>query len=176
VLTEAGGRSTGAGPAEDWAKGRFGAPYLRDALLDHGVFCETLETAAIWSDVAQLKESVTETLRTGFADHDAKSLVMCHISHVYPTGAALYFTIIGNLQGSGDQVLTQWDAIKSRVNDAILANGGTISHHHGVGRDHAPWLAKEIGDGGMRILRALKTELDPAGIMNPGALIAPELS
>ena len=171
VLAEAGGRSTGAAPAEEWAKGRFGAPYLRDALLDHGVFCETLETAALWSDLADLKSAVTEALRAGFAEHDAKSLVMCHISHVYPTGAALYFTIIANLRGSGDEVLAQWDAVKTRVNDAILAGGGTISHHHGIGRDHAPWLAQEIGDGGMRILRALKTELDPAGVMNPGALI-----
>ncbi|MGO2746010.1 FAD-binding oxidoreductase [Microbacterium sp.] len=169
VLTAAGGRSTGADPAEDWAKGRFGAPYLRDALLDHGVFCETLETAAVWADVAPLKAAVTTALSAGFTAQDSKSLVMCHISHIYPTGAALYFTIIGNLKGD---VLAQWDAIKSRVNDAILENGGTISHHHGIGRDHAPWLAKEIGEGGIRILRALKTELDPAGIMNPGALIA----
>lgn len=168
VLTDAGGRSTGPEPAEEWAKGRFGAPYLRDALLDHGVFCETLETATVWSKVAQVKTAVTDALRTGFADHDAKVLVMCHISHVYPTGAALYFTIIGNLKGD---VLSDWDAIKSRVNDAILQAGGTISHHHGVGRDHAPWLADEIGDGGIRILRALKTELDPTGIMNPGALL-----
>ncbi len=169
VLTAAGGRTTGSAPAEEWAKGRFGAPYLRDALLDHGVFCETLETATIWSNIARLKSAVTETLRTGFADHDAKSLVMCHISHVYPTGAALYFTIIGNLRGD---VLDQWDAIKSRVNDTILANAGTISHHHGVGRDHAPWLAQEIGAGGIRILRAVKDALDPTGIMNPGALLA----
>ncbi|WP_250646217.1 FAD-binding oxidoreductase [Microbacterium tenebrionis] len=168
VLTDAGGRSTGPEPAEEWAKGRFGAPYLRDALLDHGVFCETLETATLWSKVAQVKTAVTEALRSGFADHDAKALVMCHISHVYPTGAALYFTIIGNLKGD---VLSDWDAIKSRVNDAILQAGGTISHHHGVGRDHAPWLAHEIGDGGIRILRALKAELDPTGIMNPGALL-----
>jgi len=168
VLTAAGGRSTGEAPAEEWAQGRFGAPYLRDALLDHGVFCETLETASVWSDVPKLKAAVTEAIRAGFDGQDAKSLVMCHISHVYPTGAALYFTIIGNLKGD---VLPQWDTIKSRVNDAILANGGTISHHHGVGRDHAPWLAKEIGDGGIRILRALKAELDPAGVMNPGALI-----
>ncbi|WP_417511215.1 FAD-binding oxidoreductase [Microbacterium sp.] len=169
VLTAAGGRSTGTAPAEEWAKGRFGAPYLRDALLDHGVFCETLETAAVWADVARVKSAVTEALREGFADHDTKSLVMCHISHIYPTGAALYFTVIANLRGD---VLSEWDAIKSRVNDAILHAGGTISHHHGVGRDHAPWFAQEVGDGGIRILRALKTELDPTGIMNPGALIS----
>ncbi|MGP6171683.1 FAD-binding oxidoreductase [Microbacterium sp. A196] len=169
VLIAAGGRSTGTAPAEEWAKGRFGAPYLRDALLDHGVFCETLETAAVWADVARLKSAVTEALREGFTDHDTKSLVMCHISHIYPTGAALYFTVIANLRGD---VLSEWDAIKSRVNDAILSAGGTISHHHGVGRDHARWFAQEVGDGGIRILRALKTELDPTGIMNPGALIS----
>lgn len=168
VLAEAGGRSTGTAPAEDWARGRFGAPYLRDSLLDHGVFCETLETATVWADIEQLKAAVTGAIRSGFAEQDAKSLVLCHISHVYPTGAALYFTIIGNLRGD---VLAQWDLIKTRVNDAILANGGTISHHHGVGRDHAAWLATEIGAGGMRILRAVKAELDPAGIMNPGAVM-----
>lgn len=168
VLTDAGGRSTGAEPAEDWARGRFGAPYLRDSLLDHGVFCETLETATVWADIEQLKTAVTEAIRSGFAEHDAKSLVLCHVSHIYPTGAALYFTIIGNLRGD---VLAQWEIIKTRVNDAILANGGTISHHHGVGRDHAAWLATEIGAGGIRILRAVKAELDPAGIMNPGAVL-----
>lgn len=168
VLTEAGGRSTGPDAAEEWARGRFGAPYLRDALLDHGVFCETLETATTWANLAALKSAVTETIRSGFADHDGKSLVMCHISHVYPTGAALYFTIIGNLRGD---VLEEWDLIKSHVNDAILAQSGTISHHHGVGRDHAPWLAREIGTGGIRILQAVKAELDPAGIMNPGAVL-----
>lgn len=168
VLTEAGGRSTGPAPAEEWARGRFGAPYLRDALLDHGAFCETLETATTWADLPGLKAAVTEAIRSGFAAQDSKSLVMCHISHIYPTGAALYFTIIGNLRGD---VLEQWALIKSRVNDAILAHSGTISHHHGVGRDHAPWFAREVGDGGIRMLRAVKDELDPSGIMNPGALL-----
>lgn len=173
VLTEAGGRATGPAPAEEWARGRFGAPYLRDALLDHGAFCETLETATIWADIPQLKAAVTDAIRSGFTDHDSKSLVLCHVSHVYPTGAALYFTIIGNLRGD---VLEQWKTIKAGVNDAILANGGTISHHHGVGRDHAPWLSREIGDGGIRMLRAVKNELDPTDIMNPGALLSASVS
>ena len=168
VLTDAGGRSTGPAPAEEWARGRFSAPYLRDALLDHGAFCETLETAAIWTDLPHLKAAVADAIRSGFAEQNSKSLIMCHISHIYPTGAALYFTIIGNLSGD---VLEQWSLIKARVNDAILAHGGTISHHHGVGRDHAPWLAREIGDGGIRLLRAVKDELDPSGIMNPGAVL-----
>lgn len=93
---------------------------------------------------------------------------MCHISHVYPTGASLYFTVLGNLRGD---VLTAWNAIKRGVCDAIVAAGGTISHHHGVGRDHAPWLTDEIGQAGVRVLAAIKHELDPRSILNPGALV-----
>ncbi|KDA06351.1 flavoprotein [Microbacterium sp. CH12i] len=168
VLTDVGGRSTGPVPAEEWADGRFGAPYLRDALLDYGAFCETLETATVWAKIEPLKAAVTDAIRSGFTAQDSKSLVLCHISHVYPTGAALYFTIIGNLRADA---VEEWNLIKTRVNDAILAHGGTISHHHGVGRDHAPWLAREIGEGGIRLLRAVKAELDPSGIMNPGAVL-----
>jgi len=168
VLTGAGGRPTGPASAEEWARGRFGAPYLRDALLDHGAFCETLETAATWADLPRLKAAVTDAIRSGFGEHGSKSLIMCHISHIYPTGAALYFTIIGNMRGD---VLDEWNCIKAGVNDAILAHGGTISHHHGVGRDHAPWFSREVGEGGIRLLRAVKDELDPSGIMNPGALL-----
>lgn len=169
VLREAGGTSLGPAPAEDWLHGRFSAPYLRDALLDHGVFCETLETATTWSNLERLKRDVTAAITDGFAAHRAKSLVLCHVSHLYPTGAALYFTIIAGVKG---EQLEVWQRVKAGVNDAIMTGGGTISHHHGVGRDHAPWLEREIGPVGVRILRAVKAELDPAGIMNPGALIA----
>lgn len=168
VLRAAGGSSAGPEPAEAWIKGRFGAPYLRDSLLDHGVFCETLETATTWANLAHLKGAVTEAIERGLEAHGAKSLVLCHVSHLYPTGAALYFTIVAGIKG--DQ-LEAWASVKSGVNDAIVAGGGTLSHHHGVGRDHAPWLEQEIGHTGIRMLRAIKAELDPTGIMNPGALI-----
>lgn len=168
VMRAAGGTSAGSEPAESWIKGRFGAPYLRDSLLDHGVFCETLETATTWTNLEALKRSVTEAIEGGFASRGAKSLVLCHVSHIYPTGAALYFTIVAGIKGDQQGV---WAAVKAGVNDAIVAGGGTLSHHHGVGRDHAPWLEREIGHNGMRMLRALKAELDPTGIMNPGALL-----
>jgi alkyldihydroxyacetonephosphate synthase len=87
---------------------------------------------------------------------------------VYPTGASLYFTVIAAL---GPEPLEPWGRVKSWVNDTIMAAGGTISHHHGVGTDHAPWLEQEIGSTGIRMLRAVQAELDPAGIMNPGALV-----
>ncbi|MFF2496414.1 FAD-binding oxidoreductase [Agromyces sp. NPDC058064] len=169
VLREAGGTSTGPAAAEEWVHGRFNAPYLRDALLDHGVFCETLETATTWSNLERLKREVTAAISDGFAAQGAKSLVLCHVSHVYPTGAALYFTILAGVKG---EQLAAWAPVKSAVNDAIMAGDGTISHHHGVGRDHAPWLEREIGEVGVRLLRAVKAELDPAGVMNPGALVS----
>ena len=170
LLRAAGGVSSGETAAEEWLEGRFDGPYLRDALLDAGVFCETLETATTWSGLTGLRSAVTEALKEGFADAGAKSYVMCHISHVYPTGASLYFTVLAGVRG--DQ-LAVWDVVKRRVGDAIMAAGGTISHHHAVGRDHAPWLQEEIGEVGVRILAAVKRELDPLGILNPGALIGP---
>lgn len=169
LLREAGGTSAGESAAEEWLEGRFDGPYLRDSLLDAGVFCETLETATTWSNLHALRDAVTSALKEGFADAGAKSFIMCHVSHVYPTGASLYFTILAGVRG--DQ-LAIWEGVKSRVNDAIIAADGTISHHHAVGRDHAPWLAEEIGETGVRIIAAVKRELDPTGILNPGAVIA----
>lgn len=169
LLKRAGGAPSGEGGASDWLETRFDGPYLRDSLLDAGVFCETLETATTWSNLPPLRKAVENALRDGFADAGAKPYVMCHVSHIYPTGASLYFTVVASLR---DDPLPAWELIKARVNDAIIAAGGTISHHHGVGRDHAPWLAEEIGEVGIRILRAVKAELDPSGIMNPGAVIS----
>ncbi len=169
VLREAGGTPAAAKLAASWDHGRFRAPYLRDALLAAGVFCETLETATTWSNLHALKAAVTAALGAGFADERARNRILCHISHVYPTGASLYFTVIAGL---GAEPLEPWGRVKAQVNDAIMAEGGTISHHHGVGTDHAPWLEWEIGEAGIRMLRVVQAELDPAGIMNPGALVA----
>ncbi|MDQ0612763.1 alkyldihydroxyacetonephosphate synthase [Microbacterium sp. W4I4] len=168
LITAAGGSSSGRTAAEDWARTRFDGPYLRDALLDAGVFCETLETATTWSNLHALRAAVNAALKDGFADAGAKSFIMCHVSHVYPTGASLYFTVLAGVKT--DQ-LGVWGLVKHRVGDAIMAAGGTITHHHAIGRDHAPWLAEEIGETGIRILRAVKRELDPRGIMNPGVLL-----
>ena len=168
LLRAAGGRPASGKLVRSWDHGRFDAPYLRDTLLGHGVFVETLETATTWSNLHVLRAAVTDALTAGFEAAGARHRVLCHVSHVYPTGASLYFTVVA--APTGDPAAA-WAPVKARVNDAIMATGGTISHHHGVGADHAPWLTREIGEHGVRILRALKRELDPAGILNPGTLI-----
>ncbi|WP_280405544.1 FAD-binding oxidoreductase, partial [Nocardia brasiliensis] len=168
LLAAAGGTDLGETPAREWEHGRFGAPYMRDALLDVGVLCETLETATIWSNVPVLKAKVTAALTDSLAGQGTPPLVMCHISHTYPTGASLYFTIVAKQL---DDPIAQWHNAKQAVGDAIVAAGGTITHHHAVGTDHRPWLPAEIGDLGVRVLRAVKAELDPAGILNPGKLV-----
>lgn len=168
VLAAAGGTPLGEEPAQEWEHGRFAAPYLRDALLDVGVLCETLETATTWSNLAALKAKVTAALTDALGRQGTPALVMCHISHTYPTGASLYFTVVAKQL---DDPLDQWLAAKRAAGDAIVAAGGTITHHHAVGTDHRPWLPEEVGDLGVRVLRAVKAELDPAGILNPGKLV-----
>ncbi len=168
LLAARGGRSLGEGPARAWERGRFGAPYLRDSLLSAGALCETLETATDWSNVSTLKAAVTQALTSALAESGTPALVMCHISHVYPTGASLYFTIVAGQRGNP---IDQWRAAKKAASDAIIAHGGTITHHHAVGADHRPWMRAEVGELGVQVLRAVKATLDPAGILNPGKLI-----
>ena len=168
LLEARGGTSLGEAPAQAWERGRFAAPYLRDSLLAAGALCETLETATDWSNLDTLKAAVTEALTTSLAESGTPALVMCHISHVYPTGASLYFTVVAGQRGNP---LEQWWAAKKAACDAIMANGGTITHHHAVGADHRAWMRDEVGDLGVQLLRAAKATLDPAGILNPGKLI-----
>lgn len=168
LLAARGGTSLGEGPARAWERGRFGAPYLRDSLLAAGALCETLETATDWSNVPALKAAVTQALTEALAASGTPALVMCHISHVYPTGASLYFTVVAGQRGNP---IEQWKAAKKAASDAIMATGGTITHHHAVGADHRPWMRDEIGELGVQVLRAVKATLDPAGILNPGKLI-----
>ena len=168
VVAAHGGTSLGEAPARAWEHGRFGAPYLRDALLAAGALCETLETATVWSNLPTLKTAVTEALTAALGASGTPALVLCHISHVYATGASLYFTVVAGQRGNP---IEQWRAAKSAATDAIVAAGGTVTHHHAVGADHRPWMTEEVGELGVQLLRAVKATLDPAGILNPGKLI-----
>ncbi len=168
VLEAHGGTSLGEDPARAWEHGRFNAPYLRDSLLAAGALCETLETATNWSNIAALKSAVTEALTGALAETGTPALVLCHISHVYPTGASLYFTVVAGQRGNP---IDQWRNAKQAASDAMIRTGATITHHHAVGTDHRPWMPAEVGDLGVDVLRAVKAKLDPAGILNPGKLI-----
>jgi alkyldihydroxyacetonephosphate synthase len=171
LLRRQGAVALGRAPGAAWARGRYHGPYLRDHLLDRGVLVETLETAAQWSGLFGLYRAVGAALRGALGAGGTPPLVMCHVSHLYPSGASLYFTFLARARPGAE--LDQWRAAKSAATDAIVAARGTITHHHAVGRDHAPWLRAEVGDAGVAALRAVKAELDPAGIMNPGKLLAP---
>lgn len=166
-LAAAGATQLGADLGDAWREGRFHGPYLRDALLDVGGLVETLETTASWRDLPAVYAAVREAAVAALTASGTPPIVLCHISHVYRTGASLYFTVI--CKQAADPI-AQWDAAKRAVSDALTAAGGSITHHHAVGTDHRPWLAAEIGDVGVRVLAAVKRELDPAGILNPGVL------
>ena len=169
LLTSLGGAPGGEEPGRAWEHGRFRAPYLRDSMLDLGLLVETLETATFWSRVEDLYAAVKGALeRELVSDDDRPTLVLCHVSHVYETGCSLYFTVAAR---PGEEPLEQWLRAKHAASEAIVAHGATISHHHAVGTDHRPWLEAEIGSVGVRILRAVKAELDPTGVLNPGVLI-----
>jgi alkyldihydroxyacetonephosphate synthase len=169
VMRRAGGLPLGASPGRAWLRGRYDGPYLRDALLDHGVMAETLETAATWSNLMSLYAAVGDAISGALAARGTPGLVMCHVSHLYPDGASLYYTFLA-AQQQGEEI-EQWQAVKAVACDAIVANHGTITHHHAIGRDHAPWMPREIGDTGVSMLRALKQRVDPAGILNPGKVL-----
>jgi alkyldihydroxyacetonephosphate synthase len=164
ILRRHGAVALGKAPGRAWAKARFDGPYLRDDLLERGVMAETLETATTWANLQPLYRAVGDALRAH------APVVLCHVSHLYETGASLYFTFIARQRDGAE--IEQWREVKTAACDAIVAAGGTLTHHHGVGLDHAPWLGREVSEGGLAALRAVKRELDPAGVMNPGKLLA----
>jgi len=164
-----GAVSLGTSAGRSWERNRYGGPYLRDELMNLGVLVETLETAHTWSRLDELYGAVGDALRGTLGE---RSIVMCHVSHAYADGASLYFTFLTRAR-RGEE-LEQWRAAKTAACEAIVAAEGTITHHHAVGRDHAPYMRSEVGELGLNALRAVKERLDPAGIMNPGKLLPAE--
>jgi alkyldihydroxyacetonephosphate synthase len=173
IAMGAGGIPIGAKPGKGWYGTRFDMPYLRDALLDRGVGVDTLETATNWSNLHHLHQTVRKQIATSIRRHThvgtGEPIVMAHISHSYPDGASLYFTFIFPV--ALEKPVAQWKAIKREVSDSILENGGTISHHHGVGTDHRDWMEGEKGELGVAMLKAVRDSVDPHGLMNPGKLL-----
>jgi alkyldihydroxyacetonephosphate synthase len=164
---------TGArdGAAGAWRKTFLDAPYLRDALVAMGMISETFETAITWDRFPAFHAGVVAAVEGTLRRIAGAGQVTCRFTHVYPDGPAPYFTVIAPGRRGGE--LEQWAAVKEAASDAILRLGGTITHHHAVGRDHRPWYDRERPDGFAAALVAAKSALDPAGVLNPGVLIDP---
>lgn len=174
ALRKGGAIRLGGSVGRGWAEGRFHGPYLREALLDRGVVVETLETAHQWSRHPELYRETGAAIRSAMASQGMKGVVMCHLSHVYPDGASLYFTVLCSPGREG--AARSWPFVKGAALDAIQDAGGTLSHHHATGLDHTPWLTGEIGELGVETIAGIKSRLDPEGIMNPEKLLPPLLA
>jgi alkyldihydroxyacetonephosphate synthase len=166
MLADAGAVSLGAAAGRSWEHNRFAAPALRDTMLDTGALAETLETAATWTRLPDVYAGVHDALTSSLG----RAVVGCHVSHLYATGASLYFTVLAAADQADPE--GQWARAKAAASDAVVAAGGTITHHHAVGTAHRGHVIPDLGgDVGVRALRAMKQELDPVGIMNPGKLL-----
>src|SRR5262249_47854736 len=152
-----------------WRRMFMQMPYLRDALITLGMVVETFETAISWDRFERFYQQVLSATRRAAMEVCGQALITCRLTHVYPDGAAPYFTVLGpSRDGAG---VRQWDEIKAAASEAILAAGGTITHHHAVGRDHRPFYDRERPDLFASALVGVKGALDPQGIMNPGVLV-----
>ncbi|CAN5795074.1 FAD-binding oxidoreductase [soil metagenome] len=169
MAREYGGVVIGDVAGREWRNNRFKIPYLRNTLWEKGLAVETIETATTWSALLPTARAVLLALRTTLEDE--RVLAMAHLSHVYPTGASLYFTFFFRLGSDPEVTLGRWQTLKTAALRAIVETGATISHQHGVGSDHLPFMQAEKGATGVSALEALRTSIDPEGMLNPGKLL-----
>lgn len=168
ALRSAGAVRLPAAVASAWAEHRFQAPFVRDELMRRGVFVETMETATTWANLQRLHRTVRQAVMAELASTGTPGVVQCHISHVYETGASLYFTCLAD---EADDRVVQWERVKRAATEAIVDAGGTVTHHHSVGTDHRPYLEHEIGALGVDVLDAVSAVLDPGQVLNPEKLV-----
>jgi alkyldihydroxyacetonephosphate synthase len=166
-----GGTGVGGSIGRQWLRSRFRVPDLRDAFWDLGYAIDTLETAVDWSRLPELAADLGRTLRHGLDDVGERVHAFSHLSHVYPSGSSLYATYAFRIAADPEETLDRWRRLKTAAGDVIVRHGGTISHQHGVGRDHRPWLAAEKGELGLAALGDVARRLDPDGLLNPGVLL-----
>ncbi|MDT4803792.1 glcD: glycolate oxidase, subunit GlcD [compost metagenome] len=171
LLKGHGGVFTGTLLGRKWAEGRFRFPYLREALWQAGYVVDTLETATDWCNVDGLLNQIEAGLRDGLAGEGEQVHVFTHLSHVYGEGSSIYTTYVFRPAATYAATLERWRTLKHAASRVIAGNRGTISHQHGVGRDHAPYLAAEKGERGMAVLRSLVEHFDPERRLNPGVLL-----
>ena len=170
------GRPRRTPPPQSWRSAFLDAPYLRDSLVALGVLSETFETAITWDRFGEFHSRVSEAARRAVAEvcdapgeGEGSPRVMCRFTHVYPTGPAPYYTVLAKARRGSE--VEQWDEVKAAVSEAIVSAGGTITHHHAVGRDHRPWYDLQRPDRFADALGAAKRAVDPEAILNPGVLV-----
>ena len=170
--------SEGEDPVGAWRHAFLAAPYLRDTFVALGVLSDTFETAITWERWGEFHAGVMETARAAIAeacgappDGPGSPRLSCRFTHVYPDGPAPYYTVLCPATRGGE--VEQWDEIKAAVSETVIDAGGTITHHHAVGRDHRPWYDRQRPDPFADALRAAKRAVDPAGVLNPGVLLDP---
>ncbi|MEW6404874.1 MAG: FAD-binding oxidoreductase [Chloroflexota bacterium] len=171
ICRKHGGLFVGTMVGHTWEKNRFLSPYLRNTLWECGVAIDTLETALPWSQVPEASRAIPQSIVDAMAKHNEHVLAFCHLSHVYRDGASVYTTFLFRRTVDPDELMARWQDIKRDASLTLQKYGGTISHQHGVGKDHMPYLAAEKGMLGMDAIRALCKSFDPEGMMNPGKLV-----
>lgn len=171
ILRAHGGLPLGGFPGRVWARSRFKAPYLRNALWEHGYALDTLETALPWVTLEAARKKILGAIRRSFQEREVGCLAFSHLSHLYEHGASLYITYLYPRRESPEATLEDWQCAKTAASHEIIAAGGTISHQHGVGLDHRDFLAPEKGGLGLAALEAALRACDPQGLLNPGKLL-----
>lgn len=170
IVGRHGGLCIGASPGELYDQKKFDTPYIRDFLLDRGALADVSETAAPWSRLPAVYDTVMASAHGAFDELGVRGYIMCHLSHSYHAGACLYFTFAFKPSPERDG-LPQYDLVKSAIQQAFMDSGATLSHHHAVGTEHARWLEQDISAPGVAMLQALFAGVDPAGNLNPGKIV-----
>jgi alkyldihydroxyacetonephosphate synthase len=171
IARQYGGFAVGTTIGHLWRKSRFLSPYLRNTLWEQGYALDTLETALPWSKVEATELAIQTAIRNALQAFDERVLVFAHLSHVYGDGASIYTTYLWRRSADPDRTLAQWHAMKDAASCVIVAAGGTISHQHGVGVDHRPYLEAEKSAIGLQMIEAVRNQLDPNRLLNPGKLV-----
>lgn len=170
IISSFGGVGVGSGPGALYDQKKFDTPYIRDFLLDRGLFADVSETATSWSQLIPLYEGVIKRANAAFDEIGTKGWIMCHLSHSYHSGACLYFTFAFKpVEGRDD--LEQYDMVKSAIQQGFIDLSGTLSHHHGVGVEHKPWIEQDISPAGAEIMRTLFEGVDGKRNLNPGKVV-----
>jgi len=172
IYKKFGAIKLGTDPGRSFERSKYDFPYLRDFAMDRGIVADVSETTTVWSNLLPLYYATIESLEKAIIKTGSKPFLGCHISHTYHSGASLYFTF-GFTETQGRE-LEDYLNVKKAAEDSFINNGATLSHHHAVGYEHLPWMEQDISSTGVKAVKALKTGLDPNGVMNPGKIIPPK--